>query len=378
MGKQVFRIFMRGFLQTLFVIACMILCATVGFFATRFYYNQKNKISEKADAAATLDEVSKNLIFVWDDSKNKITGCVLEVFDSKNYDMTYFNISCNSQLTLSADLFQRLYQINPEIPQVLKLSNLCKYFEDEENAYAYGQLILEEYFDIDISYYTTVNKADFEQAFEQKNVSNGINANKGKGYVLKDSFIKELSKLKGEDELKGYLEDLYDNTISNLDTSDRLSYAKSYIKVNPETIQYLTLPCKKEGKNYVFRLDKAKKILNKHGLMGTENDRESDDSFDEPEETPVPVKQLNNIVILNSTTTTGVAASWQEKLRKEGYNVLSIGNYTERTLTSTQIVVSESGKGEEFLQYFDGAEIVVGDVPAGADAQIIVGTNDAQ
>lgn len=377
MGKQIFRIFIKGFLQTLFVIACMILCATVGFFATRFYYGQKNKVSEKADAQATLDEVSKNLIYVWDDSDNRISGCVLEVFDTKNHEMAYINISCSAQLTLSADLFQRLYQVNPEIPQVLKLSNLCKYFEEEENAYAYGQLILEEYFGIDISYYTTVNQDDFSQAFEKKNVSNGINGNKAKGYVLKDSYIAEVSKLKDESELKDYLEDVYGHTVSNLDTSDRLSYAKSYIKVQPESIQYATLPCKKEGKHYVFRLDKAKKLLAKYGVGAAENDMEADSSG-ESEESAEPVKQLNNIVILNSTSVTGVAASWQEKLQKEGYNVLQIGNYTERTLTNTQIVVSESGKGEEFLQYFSGAEIVVGDVPQGADAQIIIGTSDAQ
>ncbi|MDD5948769.1 MAG: hypothetical protein PUC39_03430 [Lachnospiraceae bacterium] len=74
MGKMIFKVFVKGFLQAIFVIVCMILCGVGGFFGTRFYYSKKADKENSAKAAdmigdAQIDEVSKNLIYVWNEDK---------------------------------------------------------------------------------------------------------------------------------------------------------------------------------------------------------------------------------------------------------------------------------------------------------------------
>ena len=78
---------------------------------------------------------------------------------------------------------------------------------------------------------------------------------------------------------------------------------------------------------------------------------------------------------MNSTQTAGVAANWSEEFTARGYNVKEVGNYSPQ-LTDTLIIVKEEGQGEEFLRFFTNASIEVGDVPSGADAKIIIGSND--
>lgn len=82
-----------------------------------------------------------------------------------------------------------------------------------------------------------------------------------------------------------------------------------------------------------------------------------------------------NLVVLNSTNTTGVAKGWQETLNDAGYTVGSIGNY-DTELTNTKIIVTQEGQGKDLLTFFKGATIEVGTLDAGVDIQIIIGTLD--
>jgi len=38
-------------------------------------------------------------------------------------------------------MYRKLCQVNEEIPQVIRISKLLQYFEDESKAYGYGELI---------------------------------------------------------------------------------------------------------------------------------------------------------------------------------------------------------------------------------------------
>ena len=60
------------------------------------------------------------------------------------------------------------------------------------------------------------------------------------------------------------------------------------------------------------------------------------------------IKNLNP----NGSQIAGLAASTQKKLKNAGYNVPEVGNYTGKTLTTTKIVVSKKGQGEDLKEYF--------------------------
>lgn len=373
MGKKVFHIFLTGFLKTLLVIACMLACAVGGFFATRYYYQQKNVSAVGKASEATRDDVAKNLIYVWDEDKKRICYCVLEVFDSKNQDLSYLTIPVAGQITLSGELFQKLYHISSEVPQMMRIAKLHDYFKTDDQAYGYGMTILENYFDIDISYYTVVSKEEFKKRFTTAKVKSG----KGKvdGVVLKDDYLSSMSAYNDSDSLEKYLKDAYKQTKSNLDAKDRLSYAEAYAGVNREKIRYYALPTAMEGQNRVFDLELAEKIFNKCNVEGNTQAGQGGAS-DSGKSDSVSAPVLKNIIILNSTDTSGIAAKWSDTMKEHGYTVKEIGNYSP-TLDKTRIVVKEDGQGEEFLDYFTDAELHTGKVPEGADAQIIIGVSDA-
>lgn len=367
MGNKFLRIFIIGFLKALFVIICMLACGVGGFFGIRYYYAQKNVSSVGKASEATRDDVAKNLIYVWNEEKSRISYCVLEVFDSDSHDLTYITIPVNGQITLSAELFQKLYKISPEIPQTIKISQLHDYLESDEKVYGYGVVILENYFDIDISYYTVVASQDFAKRFETGKVKTG----KGKvdGMVLKADYLAEMAAYTDKKALSDYLKEVCNQTKSNLSTKDKQSYAEAYTQVQPDQIRYYALPTTMEGQNRIFDLEKTEAIFEKCNVDGNTQVSDGTDANDSLSE---PV--LKNIVVLNSTDTTGVAAKWSETLTEQGYQV-EIGNYDPQ-LEKTRIVVREEGQGEEFLDYFSDAEIHVGKVPDGADAQIIIGASD--
>lgn len=367
MAKKLFKVFLWGFLKTLFVIACMLACAIAGFFGTRYYYSKKNVSSVNKESSATRDDVAKNLIYVWNEEKQKISSCVLEVFDSESHDLRFITIPVNGKLTLSTEIYQKLSRISEEVPQMIQISDLTKYFKTEDEAYGYGVIMLENCFDIEISYYTVVSKADFDTCFENKKVKSG--RGKVDGKVLRDSYLSEMS---SQQDMEKYLKEMDKKTKSNLSTKDRLSYAEAYTAVQQDKIVYYALPMIREGKSYHFDLEKCSTIFRKCNVDGSALTNDGDSA-----ENSSKKAELQNIVILNSTSTSGLAAKWSEFFTGQGYQVKDIGNYSPE-LQNTRIVVAKDGQGEEFLDYFTNAEIRTGALPEGAEAQIIIGTNDVE
>lgn len=99
-------------------------------------------------------------------------------------------------------------------------------------------------------------------------------------------------------------------------------------------------------------------------------------------EEPATVEPISSvghtIEVLNSTETAGVAKGWQTTLNEAGFNVTQIGNYETEGLTDSRIIVTQEGMGQDLLQYFPTATIVVGTIDSGVEIQIIVGTVDVQ
>lgn len=444
MAKKVFMIFIKGFLQAILVIICMALCCVGGFFGTRYYYtkkasNENSKQVENMIGEAQIDDCSKNLIYVWNEEKSRISACVLEVFDTEKNSMDYITIPTSGQITISPTMYKKISQVNQEIPQVFTLSKLCSFFDKgDDTAFGYGVLILEDFFDIDVSYYSVVNKEDFEAAFEAKEEEVDKNGNlEGASYSnktdtikdddnddnssgtdpyahddrfatsdnyadattasdttteygatteepssattsvkvqqLKENFLSDAAQYQDADSLKEFVSKQCNNIKSNLDIKNKLSYVEQYLELNGSAIVYHCVPGRYDDKTYVFDIENATAMFRKCGVDSTNKEDEGDEASDDDAE---GVKsELFNIVILNASRTQGVAAKWSEEMSLEGYNVKQIDNY-DTLLTDSLIIVREEGQGEEFLKYFKNASIQVGTVPSGADAELIIGTND--
>lgn len=82
------------------------------------------------------------------------------------------------------------------------------------------------------------------------------------------------------------------------------------------------------------------------------------------EEATTEVQQIpstdKNIIVLNSTSVTGLASAWMNKIQNAGFSKVAIGNYNLGVESQTKIYVPQEGMGEDLLTYFNGATIVVG------------------
>lgn len=90
-----------------------------------------------------------------------------------------------------------------------------------------------------------------------------------------------------------------------------------------------------------------------------------------------------SILVLNSTGVSGLAKSWMDKLKSEGFNTVATGNYSLAKETQTKIYVSEEGMGKDLAEYFSDATIEVGSLTSGIDVStanvdifIVIGSND--
>ncbi|MPM34660.1 hypothetical protein SDC9_81247 [bioreactor metagenome] len=87
-----------------------------------------------------------------------------------------------------------------------------------------------------------------------------------------------------------------------------------------------------------------------------------------------------SIEVANGGDTMGLAGRVKDSLDDEGFTVNKISTYNGDQTEYTRIVVKESGQGEDLLQYFDNAVIIVDDTLLGGnnDILIILGTGQGE
>lgn len=119
----------------------------------------------------------------------------------------------------------------------------------------------------------------------------------------------------------------------------------------------------------------------------TEADAKDDQIYETTEATvaPLPGEENSyhkNILVLNSTSTQGLAGRWCTKLNDAGYVNTFASDYSTPQDT-TRIIVKQEGVGTDLVSFFNGASYEVGEVTEGTstntanyDIVIILGTSD--
>ena len=331
---------------------------------------------------------------------------LLEICNTKTYNMDYVTIPVETDYTIPARMYQKLCVVDEEIPQIVRLSKLRKYFADLEDtqAYGYAELIMEKLLKTDISYFTVIPQDIYDLHYqEQKMTTQYTKVMSGtsqqpatspeasatpqnysasvtmKVSMLSESYINQLNDL-GDDEAKimAYIKEQYkqDGVQSNLTVYNKIGYIEAYMKMNTSLYHYWGLPGEYNGKLFQVDTDSAAKFIKK-----LENVAET---YTEPqsEEKAVPAKKQisstgKKIMILNGSKISGLAASKQTELVNAGFTVPKVGDYTQEVLTRTRIIVSKRRMGADLTAYFKNPELVVGETPNGYDIEIILGTVDA-
>lgn len=107
----------------------------------------------------------------------------------------------------------------------------------------------------------------------------------------------------------------------------------------------------------------------------TSKDSRQEDSDEENKDSAGDSKEYS-IELYNAAYVAGLAGDWEEYLEEEGYTISFLDNYQdEGPLSTTRIIVSEEGMGEDLLKYFPDAIIEVDDIDTGGDIQVYIGTD---
>lgn len=363
--------FIRVFLKSVIAMAVFFVLSFVSYKVTMWYYENmevievdETKLSKYIsgiDENGVAEEVSKNMILATDEENGRITKIIVEIVNQNTGNIDYITVPNNLQFTMSYDLYKKLATANPDIPQIVCIKKIHKYFSGE-SLYQCAQLLLEDVMDISFSYYTVISNDVFKEMFK---------GDKSTGaQKWKNSFKEEMTKLDTKEDYEVFFDKYYEKVTSNLDREKKDVYIDAYLEGVPEQVVFSVVSGERCDDVFVLSVEETNYLINRI----LENDAYTAEN--QPPTNKAASSMGLGIEILNSTGINGLASSFQEKLVEQGMNVISIGNYSDSMLEQTKIIVKEEGIGEDLLQYFKDATIEVGELSNDVDIRIILGTSD--
>lgn len=392
--KSIAKVFILSLLKSILGIAIII---AVGFASYKISYmvlsnnsenvgTSSNEIKDIVEEAQT-DEISKNLIYVSND--NKISHLMLEICNTKTNNMDYITIPVGTDYTIPTEMYQKLSTVNQEIPQIIRIGRLKQYFQNDEDAYGYGELIIEKMLGVKISYYTVLDQETYLNHYSRRNtevkfkplslaessseksvtVTEKIN-------VASRSYVNQLKDIKGDqNKIAEFIKDQYERVDSNLTVYNKIGYVESYEKMDPDLIHYWGIPGKYSDKIFAVDTKASKSFIN--NLVNNTTTYTQAQVFKKVAKTSTKSSKGKSIIVLNGSQIGGLATAAKTTLTNAGYKVKKIGDYTAATLTQTKIIVKEDGVGKDLVKYFSNPVVETGTVDTGYDIKIIIGTADA-
>jgi hypothetical protein len=285
--KNAKNLFIRGFLQSFFIVAILLTAGVIGYRTTMNLWmveKQKPVVAEVPEptpvpiTTASIDDISKNLIFCYDRDTNTIGKLVLEVFHCEKKQLIYITIPMNTRFTMSDTLYKKIILYQPSIPQIISLSTITNYLE-EAVVFDCIALMAEDLLGINISYYTVMPVELYQTVFEEKDIISGVTAkslmSQDKGVPKRDQeeevleaevftkeYLKFLGTLDDKEEIRDYIEKVYTDLTSNLSVFDRMNYLDSYAETALSGVTFTRIAGENNNSGFAVNLSDAIRQLN--------------------------------------------------------------------------------------------------------------------
>ena len=281
MKKSAGKLLAIGFIKSLFVVLIMFGAGAGSYWAVMHFLDipiaepeEKGPLQQQKEepiTKAALDDVSKNLIFRVQEETGEINGILLEIFHCGEKRMQYITIPIRTQYTMSETLYRKLVLVRPTIPQIIKLSNITKYF-DKDTVYDYGVLIMEDLLGIDISYYTVIPESIYTTIFETHEItednkkisSEKLSQEKEAGIsyeVFSDKYIKFLKSFQTAEDVYDYIAETYPHLQSNLPLNGKMNYLESYCKTPLSRVSFALINGVNKNNAYYIEAALAKQQI---------------------------------------------------------------------------------------------------------------------
>ena len=179
-------------------------------------------------------------------------------------------------------------------------------------------------------------------------------------------------------EYKEYAQEYFDAVDSDGSYENVESYLKRIRQIKDKNLNFKVLDGTESNGKFKLDTDEAKRVFDE--MLSEDGDLSSALSSSTTEAKKTTESSLSSknisIEIQNSTSISGLAGRWKDKLSSDGYTVGSVKTYREGSLTHTKIIVEDKSLGQDLKSYFKNPEYTVGTVSSGARICIIVGTED--
>ena len=367
-----------------------------------------------------IDETNmKSFLFFVDDADSGQEYISLNMLNTSSRVMDILLIPSNAQMTVGQDLMSEIQREMPEAKNMVTLSDVCRAFGDDK--YAMISDIMEDVTGLTLSGYDVMSQEDFEEFLDMVpsvayQVDDSISYRDHNGVLDvieggqtkldSDEAMALMAYMDGTEKeesdrlertslyLQSFFNTLlsenrsasvykkYTNLVQSGEDRDRSGEEEILSALDAEDITIRIMQGSES--NGVFSVDSQKVQLQiaalsqqAEGSVSAEKDDDTDASGSENSGTYSGEDSKDcSIELYNAAYVSGLAGEWEAYLEEEGYSISLIDSYQdEGPLSTTRIVVSEEGMGEDLLTYFPGADIEEGEIDTGGDIQVFIGTD---
>ena len=426
--------FFSFLLKVLVVLVLMVVIAVASFEGVTYYltgslYDLRKVAEEKPGDVITgekeeeeteIDDknMRNNLFFV--DSEDGMKQYIgLSMLNTETYAYDVILVPLNAQVTVGRDVLKEIQKKMPEAKNTVNLNDIARVFGEEK--YTMISDILSNVLGIKMDGYDVMTEKNFvkllnmadpvtyhlDHAISYRN-SNGILEQLEGGDVLLDGnqAMAVMSYLDGTDGqesvrlertsvyLQSFISALLDENKSETIVKKYVNLAESSKEIDQsEEVKLLDKLDTEElairilqgaEANGVFSIDSQKAKLQiatlvkqTEGNSTTAKAKTDTDNTDKSNGSGSSESSKDYAIELyNAAYVAGLAGEWEAYLEEEGFNISLVDSYQdEGPISTTRIIVTEEGMGEDLLRYFPDAEIEVGKIDTGGDIQIYIGTD---
>lgn len=400
------------FARILVVILVTAVGGVASFFGFKTYFSNKLKKDKKAEIAKQLKEESKEKVDVgMVQTGNSI---VIRIYHNKNQEMIFVPLRQDMKLKLTKDGKKAVEKVLGTNVSEATVADVIKATKKD------GKLMkeqVEKTLGISINTYELLSrskfinlmnkvgdvKVEFDQAMSYTDSTDKyITLNEGENSLngtaiyalLSESDIFEdknqQTELTGEisvaiasalndkvlADYKQFAQDYFEAADSDGSYEDVESYLKRIREIKDKNLNFKVLDGTQKNGKFELDVAEAKRVFDE--MLSEEGDLSSALSSSSTEEKTTTTASSKNISIeiQNSTSISGLAGRWKDKLTTDGYTVGSVKTNREGELTHTKILVEDKTLGKDLKSYFKNPQYEVGTVSSGAKICIIVGTED--
>ena len=365
-----------------------------------------------------IDETNmESTLFFVDSTDSGREYMALNMLNTETNILDILLIPTNAQVTVSQKLLDDVQREMPEAKNTVNLIDVARAFGEEK--YSMITDIMEEVTGLTMDGYDVMTQRDFEDFLAMADevpyqVDDDISYRNGDGVLQvieggtteidSDEAVALLTYLDGTETEESnrlertnvYLQSFftrlfeendgsavfkkYSNLAQSGDGRDLADKEQFFEKLDPDNMTIRIMQGSEA--NGVFTVDSQMVQLQVSTLaQQAEKSDGGSQSADDDEQTgsgsvSAADSREYSIELYNSAYVAGLAGEWESYLEAEGYTISLVDSYQdEGPLSTTRIVVTEEGMGEDLLTYFPDADIEVGEIDTGGDIQVYIGTD---